>query len=105
MGLVAIGLGLGACGSGSAQMSATDSAFVQQVQAEAPDISTYRTPVQLTRMGHAVCDGFSSGASYEELADRVSTLEGSDALSSEDLGAVMDSAVQTLCPQFRNRVN
>ena len=68
-----------------------------------PEINSYRTDVQLTRLAHAVCDGFSSGASYEQLADRLATEEGANPLPSQDLGDVIDSAVNALCPQYRSR--
>ena len=68
-----------------------------------PQINSYRTDVQLTRLGHAVCDDFSSGASYQEVADRLATLQGSNALPSPDLGSVIDSAAQTMCPKYLNR--
>jgi hypothetical protein len=70
----------------------------------APDVAAYRTDVQLTRLGHAACDGFRAGASFQQLADRLVLLEGSNPLPSGDLGAVIDAAVANYCPQFRGRV-
>jgi Protein of unknown function (DUF732) len=84
--------------------SAADSAFVSQVTASAPDITTYRSNTQLIRLGHVACDDFSAGASYEETADRMALEEGSHALPSEDLGAVITAAVNTLCPKYRTAV-
>jgi hypothetical protein len=95
----------GGCGAGGATSSAADQAFLQAVHLAQPDISTYRTDVQLARLGHAVCDEFAGGASFQALADRLNTLEGSNPLPSEDLGAVIDSAVNTLCPQYRSRAS
>jgi hypothetical protein len=95
----------GACGSGSSTNSAADQAFLQTLHLTDPQINTYRTDVQLTRLGHAVCDDFSSGASYQEVADRLSTLQGSSALPSPDLGSVIDSAVEAMCPQYRDRTS
>ena len=102
---MATGLLLAACGGGaSAGPSSADQAFLSAVHVDAPDIGTYRTDVQLTRMGHAVCEVFGSGASYEELADRMTLQEGSNPLPSEDLGAVVDAAVDAYCPQFTSRI-
>lgn len=98
-------LAVAGCGGGKSQ--ATDAAnqvFLAQVHAAAPDVGSYRSDVQLERLGHAACDGFHSGASYEELADRLSLLEGSDPLPSTDLGAVIDAAVNAYCPQYRNMI-
>jgi hypothetical protein len=93
------------CGSGnSAAANAANQTFLSQVHVTAPDINTYRTDVQLTRIGHAACDGFRSGASYQELADRLPLLEGSDPLPSADLGAVIDAAVNAYCGQYRSQV-
>jgi hypothetical protein len=50
----------GGCGSGSATSSAADQAFLGSLHLSDPQINSYRTDVQLTRLGHAVCDGFSS---------------------------------------------
>lgn len=108
---MAVGAGLAlvsaaaSCGGGSAAgTSAADQAFLSSVHVAAPDIGSYRTDVQLTRLGHAACDGFRSGVSFQQLADRLVLLEGSNPLPSADLGAVINSAVEGYCPQFRNRV-
>jgi hypothetical protein len=98
-------LSLGACGSTSKQATAqADQDFLSSVHDSAPDIGAYRTDVQLTRLGHAACDGFRSGASFQQLADRLVLLEGSHPLPPADLGAVIDSAVDAFCPDFRSRV-
>jgi hypothetical protein len=94
-----------ACGSGSSTASAADQSYLQSLHLAQPDIGSYRTDVQLARLGHAVCDDFAGGTSYQQLADRLLTLEGSRPMPSEDLGAVIDSAVNTLCPQYRSRVS
>jgi len=100
-----LGVILAACGGGgSAVASQADQEFLSAVHVAAPDIGTYRSDVQLTRLGHAVCEDFGSGASYEQLADRLVLSEGSDPLPSEDLGAVINAAVTAYCPQFSNRV-
>ena len=67
---------------------------------DAPDITTYRSDTELIRMGHAACDDFQAGASYQEIADRLRLQEGSHALPSQDLGVVISSAVQAYCPRF-----
>jgi hypothetical protein len=95
------GLLLGACGHGGGSPSGADSAFVGQLMIAAPDINTYRTNTQLIRLGHVACDDFSAGAGYQETADRMALEEGSRALPSEDLGAVITAAVDTLCPRYR----
>jgi hypothetical protein len=96
---------LGACGAkGGAAASMENRMFLSDVHVAAPDIGSYRSNVQLTRLGQSVCADFGSGASYEELADRLALSEGPKPLPSEDLGAVIDAAVQAYCPQFSNQV-
>jgi hypothetical protein len=100
-----VALFLGACGGGGgAKASQKDQLFLSDVHISAPDIASFRTNVQLTRLGQSVCDDFGSGASYEELADRLALSEGSKPLPSEDLGAVIDAAVQAYCPQFNSQI-
>jgi hypothetical protein len=91
----------GACSHRGGAPSAADSAFVTQLMAAQPDITTYRNDTQLIRLGHVACDDFSAGASYQETADRMTLEEGSKRLPSEDLGAVITVAVNTLCPKYR----
>jgi hypothetical protein len=98
-------LALGSCGHGNNQAAAqADQTFLAAVHGASPDIGSYRTDVQLTRLGHAVCDGFRSGASFQQLADRLVLLEGSNPLPSADLGTVIDAAVTAFCPQFHSQV-
>jgi hypothetical protein len=92
------------CGGGSATTGAA-SGFLSALHSAAPDINNYRTDTQLVRLGHAACDGFGSGVSYEQLADRLALEEGDNPMPSEDLGAVITSAVDGLCPQFHGRVS
>jgi hypothetical protein len=100
-----LALGLGSCASGTSQASTqANQDFLSAVHVAAPDVGTYRTDVQLARLGHAACDGFRAGASYQQLADRLVLLEGSNPLPSADLGAVINSAVTSFCPEFRSRV-
>jgi hypothetical protein len=96
---------LSACGAGSSPATQrAEQNFLGSVHAQAPDIGTYRSDVQLVRLAHAACDGFKGGASYEQLADRLVLDEGPKPLPTEDLGTVISSAVSTLCPQFESRV-
>lgn len=80
--------------------SSADAQFIAAVQLAAPGISSYRSNTELIRLGHAACDDFSSGASYEELADRLALQEGSQPLPPQDLGAVITAAVGSYCPKF-----
>lgn len=94
------------CGTGpSAATSPADSAYLSEVHDAAPDIATLRSDTQLIRLGHAVCDGFSAGASYVQLADRLALLQGSHFLPSQDLGAVITSAVDNFCPKYRGQTS
>ncbi len=92
----------GCGGRSSPAANPANQVFLSQVHVAAPDINSYRSDVQLERLGHAACDGFHSGASYQELADRLPLLEGSHPLPSSDLGAVIDAAVGAYCPQYRS---
>lgn len=98
----AIAVAPSGCSAGSPD-SPADKSFLSSVHVEAPDIGTYRSDVALARLGHAACDGLRSGASYQEVADRISLLEGSHPLPSQDLGAVISSALDSYCPQYRSR--
>ncbi len=99
--LVAVVIGLGACGgSTSPAAQAADQRYLATVHSGAPDISAYRSDVQLTRLGHAVCDGFRSGASFQQLADRLALVPSSRPLPSEDLGTVITAAVDAYCPAY-----
>jgi hypothetical protein len=93
------------CHSHTATNSVADQQFLSAVHDAAPNIGTYRNDTELIRIGHAACDGFSSHASYEQLADRLALQEGSNPLPSEDLGTVITSAVQAFCPQFDGQVS
>ena len=94
------------CRAGSSAPSSTaDSSFLSEVHDSAPDIASVRSDTQLVRLGHAACDGFGAGASYVELADRLALQEGSHALPSQDLGAVITAAVDNYCPKYRSRTS
>lgn len=86
------------CGSGSGTGSGSAPAFLQQVHARAPDIGNYRSDSDLVKLGRAVCNELAAGASREQVADRQAG--SSKALPSEDLGAVITAATQTLCPKY-----
>jgi len=75
------------------------------VHTGAADISGYRSDIQLVRIGHAACDGLSSGASYVQLADRLALQEGPHQLPAEDLGAVIRAAVVAYCPRYESLVS
>lgn len=102
--IVAVAAAIASAGcSAGAPDGPADKSFLSSVHLAAPDIGASRSDVALTRLGHAACDGFRSGASYQELADRMSLLEGSHPLPSQDLGAVISSALDNYCPQYRSR--
>jgi hypothetical protein len=52
----------------------------------------------MSSLGDAVCDAFASGRSRQQV------LEGSQGFySDEELSAIVDTAVEVICPQYRNR--
>ncbi|HTV10418.1 MAG TPA: DUF732 domain-containing protein [Acidimicrobiales bacterium] len=92
---------LGSCGGGGTGASrAADQEFLNSVYGQAPDISSYRTSTQLLSLGEAICQDLESGASVEEVGDRLPLVEGSVALPPADLGAVISAAVAVFCPRF-----
>ena len=95
----------GACGSGGTKTSAADQAYLAEVRDSVPDISSVRSDTQLVRLGRVVCDDFRARASYEEVADRLSTEAGSNSLPAADLGAVITAAADNYCPQYRDLVS
>lgn len=99
----AVLVGCGGGGVSSAKLQAQDN-FVSEVHAAAPLIGSYRSDVQLVRLGNAACDGFRSGASYQVIADRLTLNEGRKPLPPDALGAVMTSAVSALCPEYHGRL-
>ncbi|MDQ2726560.1 MAG: DUF732 domain-containing protein [Actinomycetota bacterium] len=107
LGALAIGWGLTGCGASklSPQAAAQTQQFLDAVHVAAPDVSSYRTDVELTRLGRAVCDDLRSGASYQTVADRLGTTAGSSRLPSVDLGAVITSAASVYCPQYADRIS
>lgn len=93
------------CHSGAAAPSSTDQAYLAEVHSDSPDIASVKSDTKLIRLGHVVCDDFRAKASYQEVADRLSIEAGSNALPSADLGAVITSAADNYCPQFRGLVS
>lgn len=91
--------------SSSSPSSPSDQAYLGEVLSAVPGVGALRSDTQLVRLGHAACDGFAAGASFQQLADRLSVEEGSKSLPSEDLGAVITAAADNFCPQYRGRVS
>lgn len=106
LGALAIGCSVAGCGASklSPQAAARQQQFLDAVHVAAPDVSSYRTDVELTRLGQAVCDDLRSGASYQTVADRLGTTAGASRLPSADLGAVITSAAAVYCPQYADRI-
>ena len=77
-----------------------DQQFLDSVYSQAPDIGSYRTSSQLVSLGQAICSDLSSGASVQQIGDRIPLVEGDVALPAIDLGAVISGAVNVLCPKF-----
>ncbi|MGH9107841.1 MAG: DUF732 domain-containing protein [Acidimicrobiales bacterium] len=92
---------LASCGGRAGAASAhADEKFLNSVYSQAPDIGTYRSSPQLFRLGQTVCDDLRAGASVRQLGDRLPLAEGSVLLPPGDLGVVISSAVDVLCPQY-----
>jgi hypothetical protein len=103
--LAAVPMFAGSCGRGSTAPGPADNSYLSELHNSAPDIGTYRSDTQLVRLGHAACDGFAAGASYETVADRLALQEGHPALPSQDLGAVITAAADNYCIKFRAKVS
>ena len=89
------------CGSSRSTTSPkADQAFLNSVYSQAPDIGSYRSGSQLLSLGQVVCSDLESGASVQEVGDRVPIDEGNVALPPGDLGIVISAAVDQLCPAF-----
>jgi hypothetical protein len=95
----------GGCSSGGGGPSPVDQAFLSDVRSNAPDIGQFRSPTDLVRLGHVVCNDFAAHASYEQVADRLSVESGSSSLPTADLGAVIIAAADHYCPQYRGLVS
>jgi Protein of unknown function (DUF732) len=96
---------IGGCGTGTTVSRPQRQNFLNSVYGQAPDIGSYRTSIQLVSMGQAVCADLSSGASVQEVADRMPLVEGSTELPATDLGVVIYSAVRVFCPRFDRLLN
>jgi hypothetical protein len=105
MALAAAGMGGCALRGGAAVSSGAEQQFVTQVHSQAPDIASYRTDIQLLRLGQTVCSDLEANASVAEVADRIPLVEGSNPLPPAELGAVIAAAVSSLCPQFHGKLN
>ena len=104
-GIGVLGLLVAGCGAGTVVSGPQRQDFLNSVYGQAPDISSYRTSGQLVSMGQAVCADLSSGASVQEVADRMPLVEGNDQLPATDLGVVIYSAVRVFCPKFDRLLN
>jgi hypothetical protein len=93
---------LAGCGGHPAASPRATQAFLNSVYSNAPDISSYRSSRQLVSLGQVVCGDLESGASVQEVGDRVPLIEGSVSLPPGDLGVVISAAVSKLCPKFRS---
>jgi Protein of unknown function (DUF732) len=98
-GLVAF---LGGCGGHPTASPKATQAFLNSVYSNAPDISSYRSSRQLVSLGQVVCGDLESGASVQEVGDRIPLIEGNVSLPPGDLGVVISAAVGKLCPRFRS---
>ena len=90
------------CGGHSTASPKNTQAFLNSVYSNAPDISSYRSSAQLISLGQVVCGDLESGASVQEVGDRVPLIEGNVLLPPGDLGVVISAAVTELCPKFRS---
>lgn len=84
------------CGGSSSGGSLDTQTFIDEVHQQEPDIGNYRSDARLVALGRAVCNDLAAGVSTAEIADRLST----PGLPTPDLGAVMTTASQVLCPKY-----
>ncbi|MGA3220304.1 MAG: DUF732 domain-containing protein [Acidimicrobiales bacterium] len=92
---------LAGCGRHVATNDQSQKAFLDSVYSQAPGIGSYRTGLQLVSLGQAICGDLESGASVQELGDRLPLVEGNVTLPPGDLGVVISAAVDVMCPKFR----
>jgi hypothetical protein len=88
------------CGGRAATGDHDQKAFLDSVYSQAPGIGSYRSGPQLVSLARAVCGDLESGASVQELGDRLPLVEGSVTLPPSDLGVVISAAVNVMCPQY-----
>jgi hypothetical protein len=91
---------LAGCGGRVATSGPDQKAFLDSVYSQAPGIGSYRTGPQLVSLGQAICGDLESGASVEELGDRLPLVEGNVTLPPGDLGVVISAAVSVMCPKY-----
>lgn len=91
---------LSSCIGDSPGAAQRDQRFLVELHQAIPNITQARSNTELVRLGNAVCDAFDAGVSSLQIADRLGTDNAT--LPSEDLGAVMRSAVDALCPRYRS---
>jgi hypothetical protein len=89
------------CGGRTVVGPNAQKAFLDSVYTQAPGISTYRSGAQLVSLGQAICGDLGSGASVEELGDRLPLVEGDVTLPPADLGVVISAAIGAMCPRFQ----
>ena len=92
---------LAGCGRHVATNDQSQKAFLDSVYSQAPGIGSYRTGLQLVSLWQAICGDLESGASVQELGDRLPLVEGNVTLPPGDLGVVISAAVDVMCPKFR----
>ena len=97
--MVLVGV-LAGCGHHVASGSPSQKAFLDSVYSQAPGIGGYRSASQLVSLGQAICGDLESGASVQELGDRLPLVEGNVTLPPGDLGVVISAAVDVMCPKF-----
>lgn len=98
--IVVASLALTSCVGHNPATAARDQHFLAELHQAMPNITQVRSNTALVRLGHAVCDEFDAGVSSLQIADRLGVDDGD--LPSQDLGAVMKSAVDVLCPRYRS---
>ena len=92
---------LDGCGRHAVISDQSEKAFLDSVYSQAPGIGGYRTGPQLISLGQAICGDLASGASVEELGDRLPLVEGNVTLPPGDLGVVIAAAVGVMCPKIK----
>jgi hypothetical protein len=104
--LVGVTMIVAACSAAhpSAARKAAEQHFIDGVHFSATDIGKYQTDSQLVKLGNAVCDDFRANASTQQIADKMEQLGGRN-LPPQDLGAIISTAVQDLCPAYSGRLN
>jgi hypothetical protein len=91
---------LAGCGGRVVTSDSDQKAFLDSVYSQAPGIGSYRSGPQLISLGQAICGDLESGASVEELGDRLPLVEGNVTLPPGDLGVVISAAVGVMCPKY-----